>query len=207
MAKTIRRRKPSAAQSPDAVSRLDALPSIPASAVFSFLKDSRGALTWTARDLADALRLSEQDANKILTLLQLQGYVQQKAESQEWLTTASGEMVSGSTVPRLSREKIEEALRTLADRIAANNRDPGREFKISKAVAYGDFLSGRRKVQPAEVGIELRRSNRAGEPEQATELTFLKQLGSKSRLLDIRSYETWMSRRPHRDLLVGPITA
>ena len=159
MAKSIRKKKPSAPLTPDAEPQLDSLPSVPTAAVFSFLKDTRGALTWTAHDLAEALKLSRQDANKILTLLQLQGYVHQNSDSQQWLTTASGEIVSGSTLPRLSRESVEQAVATLADRIAAINRDPRAEFKLPKAVAFGDFLSDRPKVQAADVGVELRRRN------------------------------------------------
>jgi hypothetical protein len=201
MAKSIRKKEPSAPISPDAVPRLDSLPSIPTAAVFSFLKDTRGALTWTAHDLAEALKLSEQDANKILTLLQLQGYVQQKSDSQQWLTTASGEIVSGSTLPRLSRESVEQALATLADRIAVINRDPRAEFKITKAVAFGDFLSDRPKVQAADVGVELRRRNPSSAYAQAGEPAFLKQLGRKSRFLHVRPYEKWMTEKLHRNLL------
>ena len=202
MAKSIRKKKPSAPVIPDAVPQLDSLPSIPTTAVFSFLKDTRGALTWTAHDLAEALKLSEQDANKILTLLQLQGYVQQKSDSQEWLTTAPGEIVSGSTLPRLSRESVAQALAALADRIRAINRDPKVEFKIIKAVAFGDFLSDCPKVQAADVGIELRRRNPASAHDQTSEPAFLKQLAPKSRFLHIRPYEKWMAERPHRSLLI-----
>ena len=201
MAKSIRRKKPSAPIAPDAVPQLDSLPSIPIAAVFSFLKDSRGALTWTAQDLAEALKLSEQEANKILTLLQLQGYVDQNSDSQQWLTTASGEIVSGSTLPRLSRESVEQALAALADRIAAIDRDPGAEFKITQAVAFGDFLSDRPKVQAADVGIELRRRNPARPIDQEREAAFLKELARKSRFLHVRHYEKWMTERPHRNLL------
>ena len=200
-AKPIRKKKPTAPITPDAVPQLDSLPSIPTAAVFSFLKDTRGALTWTAHDLAEALKLSRQDANKILTLLQLQGYVQQKSDSQGWLTTASGEIVSGSTLPRLSRESVAQAVATLADRIAAIKRDAKAEFKIIKAVAFGDFLTDRPKVQAADVGIELRRRNPAGAHDQTSEPAFLKQLAPKSRFLHIRPYEKWMAERAHRNLL------
>jgi hypothetical protein len=201
MAKSLRAKKAPASETPHVAPQLDALPSIPASSVFSFLKDTRGALTWTARDLAASLQLSEQDANKILTLLQLQGYVQQKADSQEWLTTASGEIVSNSKLPRLSRESVEEALNTLMDRIAAINRDPRAEYQITKAVAFGDFLSDGPKVQAADVGIELRRRNPASEGDQADKLAFLKQLAREKRFLHIQPYEKWMSDRSHRGLL------
>ena len=65
------------------------MPQIPLAAVFSFLKDMRGALTWTAQDLIGTLKVSREDAEKILLLLQMQGYVQ-KTEDGEWLTTAAG---------------------------------------------------------------------------------------------------------------------
>ena len=204
MAKSLRARKAPASETPHVVQKLDALPSIPASAVFSFLKDTRGALTWAARDLAESLKLTEQDANKILTLLELQGYVRQKAENQEWLTTASGEIVSNSKLPRLSRKSVEQALATLTDRIAAINRDARAEFKINKAVAFGDFLGDRGKVQAADVGIELRRRNPASERNPANELAFLKQLARKSRFLHTQPYEKWMTDRPHRSLLAPP---
>ena len=181
--------------------QLDSLPSISTAVVFSFLKDTRGALTWAAHDLAKALKLSEQDAKKILTLLQLQGYVHQNSDSQQWLTTASGEIVSGSTLPRLSRESVEQAVATLADHIAAINRDPRAEFKINKAVAFGDFLSDHPKVQAADVGVELRRRNPARAQDQTSEPAFLKQLAPKSRFLHIRPYEKWMTERPHQSLL------
>jgi hypothetical protein len=183
------------------VTQLDSLPPIPSAAVFSFLKDTRGDLTWAAHDLAEALKLSRQDANKILTVLQLQGYVHQNPDSQQWLTTASGEIVSGSTLPRLSRESVEQAVATLADRIAAINRDPRAEFKIIKAVAFGDFLSDRPKVQVADVGVELRRRNPSSAYDQASEPAFFKQLSRKSRFPHIRPYEKWMTERPHRNLL------
>ena len=184
------------------MTQLDSLPSISSAAVFSFLKDTRGALTWTAQDLAEALKLSRQDANKILAVLQLQGYVHQNSDSQQWLTTASGEIVSGSTLPRLSRESVEQAVATLADRMAAINRDQQAEFRIPKAVAFGDFLSDRPKVQAADVGIELRRRNPAGAHDQTSEPAFLKQLAPKSRFLHIRPYEKWMAERPHRSFLI-----
>jgi hypothetical protein len=37
------------------------LPQLPAAEVLSFLKETRGVLTWTAADLAKSLRISKQD--------------------------------------------------------------------------------------------------------------------------------------------------
>jgi len=182
--------------------RLDVMPLIPLAAVFSFLKDMRGALTWTEQDLIETLKVGRQDAEKILLVLQMQGYVQKTADG-DWLTTAAGEIVSGSKPPRFSRESVEQAISTLRDRIAAISRDRRAEFKIAKAVAFGDFLTGRPICQAAEIGVELSRRIRAAQRDSTKEREFLKQLGRKSRFLYVRRYEKWMDERTHRGLKLG----
>jgi hypothetical protein len=170
--------------------------------VFSFLKDTRGGTAWTARDLIETLKVAKRDAHKILSILELQGYVR-PTTGQEWQTTPSGEVVSGSKPPRFSRESVKQALSTITDRVAAINRDRRAEFKISKAVAFGDFLSGRPQVQAADVGVKLARRNPKS-PEidsgKAQEQAFLRELRRKSTLLKIQPYEKWMDERSHRSL-------
>jgi len=179
------------------------LPSVSTSAVFSFLKDTRGALTWTMRDFQDCLNIGAKDAKQILAILQMQGYIQQKDDRDEYLTTASGEAVSGSKLPRMKRESVEEALSTIMERIAAINRDPRAKFSIRKAVAFGDFLSKRAQVQAADVGVMLtRRTPLSGnENNDEEEQAFLKQLQAKNRFVHIQRYQAWMSGRTHRKLL------
>src|SRR5438477_1724735 len=193
MSKTGRTRKAAWPQI-DTSARMNAMPQIPLAAVFSFLKDMRGALTWTARDLIGTLKVSREDAEKILLLLQMQGYVQ-RTENGAWLTTAAGEIVSGSKLPRFGGERIEQALATISERIAAINRDTRAEFKITKAVAFGDFLSDRPTCQAADMGVELSRRNRTADRDAMKERHFLKELGRKSRFLQVRPYERWMGER------------
>jgi hypothetical protein len=179
------------------------LPSVSTSAVFSFLKDTRGALTWTMRDFQDCLNIGAKDAKQILAILQMQGYVQQKDDTEEYLTTASGEAVSGSKLPRMKRESVEEALSTITERIEAINRDPRAKFNIRKAVAFGDFLSKRPQVQGADVGVMwTRRTPVSGDQDNdEEEQIFLKQLQAKNRFVHIQRYQPWMSDRTHRKLL------
>jgi hypothetical protein len=179
------------------------LPSVPTSAVFSFLKDTRGALTWSVRDFQDCLNIGAKDAKQSLEILQMQGYVQQKDDTNEYLTTASGEAVSGSKLPRMKRASVEEALSTITERIAAINRDPRAMFTIRKAVAFGDFLSKRPQVQSADVGVMLtRRAPLSGhEHNDEEERECLKQLQSKNRFVHVQRYKSWMSERSHRKLL------
>jgi len=185
-----------------ALPRLDAMPLVPLAAVFSFLKDMRGVLTWTEEDLIHTLKVTRQDAEKILLLLQMQGYVQ-KTDDRDWLTTAAGEIVSGSKPPRFSRENVEQAISALSDRIAAITRDHRAEFKIAKAIAFGDFLAGRRTCQAAEIGVELSRRIRTAQRDSVKEHEFLKQLGRKSRFLHVLPYQKWMNERTHRSLKLG----
>src|SRR5258708_11077044 len=125
----------------------NALPSIPAEAALSFLKDTKGTLTWTARDLADTLKINHPEAEQVLAFLQAQGYVQparrgevaQQREpsrsTNDWITTQAGETVSGAKPPRFTRESVEQALAALKHRIKQNNKDPQAPFRITDAVA------------------------------------------------------------------------
>src|SRR5438270_7031549 len=100
----------------------NSLPAISADAALSFLKDTKGALSWTARDLANTLKISHTEAEQALALLEAQGYVQpvrgvgpvrskgparnragRKGAAahgeQQWVTTPAGETVSGAKSP------------------------------------------------------------------------------------------------------------
>ena len=189
------------------------MPSLPAEAAFSFLKDTKGVLTWSARDLADTLKVNRREAEQALAFLQAQGYVQpahQKGSARnagQWITTPTGEAISGAKPPRFTCERVEEALAALKDRIKQSNKNPQTLFRITEAVAFGDFLrADHARVQSAEVGIRLaRRGASPTEPRSASdaqaEREFLRSLRAKSALLTIRPHADWMRRRSHRDLL------
>src|SRR6267143_4140270 len=106
------------------------LPAIPAEAALSFLKDTKGALSWTARDLANALKINRREAEQALAFLQAQGYVQparQKGSAHsagQWITTPAGETVSGAKPPRFTRASVDQALAALKNRIKQSNKDP-----------------------------------------------------------------------------------
>jgi hypothetical protein len=182
------------------------MPSVASAAVMSFLKDTRGLVTWTARDLAETLNIASAEATKVLTILAMQGYVKETENGREWLTTSAGEAVSGSKLPHFSPERVEKALNQLKERIVAVRKDFKAPFKITKAVAFGDFLSGQARVQAADVGIELeRRKSEHQENMSATEArarnAFLKQLRVRNAALNVQPYQEWMSARTHRKLI------
>jgi hypothetical protein len=182
------------------------MPSIPAAAVMSFLKDTRGLMTWTTRDLATTLDIPASEAARVITIMEMQGYLKAARCAREWFTTPAGQTVSGSKLPHYTPERVAKALAGLKDRIAAARKDFKAPFKISAAVAFGDFLSDRPRVQAPDVGIELvKRKPDTGARTSATEskarMAFLKQLRRKNTPLNVQPYQEWMSKRSHQDLL------
>jgi DNA-binding transcriptional MocR family regulator len=193
---------------------LNTFPTIAAEAALSFLKDTKGALTWATRDLADALKVGRREAEQALALLEAQGYVQPaRGAKGQWITTPAGETVSGAKTPRFSRESVEQSLAALKSRIQQNNKNRQAPFRVTDAVAFGDFLlPDRTRVQSADVGIRLvprgesaRRDNSATPPHSAVEAQaerkFLRELRAKSAHVNLRPYAGWMRSRSHRDLL------
>ena len=183
-------------------------------------QSTKGALAWTARDLANTLKINRRDAEQALAFLQAQGYVQPARHAepgargdQQWMTTPAGETVSGAKPPRFTPESVQQALAALKDRIQQNNKNRQAPFRITNAVAFGDFLlPDRARVQSADVGIRLlrredsqRKNTSPVEPRSATdakaERNFLRELRAKSTHLALRTYADWMRQCTHQDLL------
>jgi hypothetical protein len=190
-----------------ATGRRPALLSTPAEAALSFLKDTKGAVTWTVLELAHTLKITRADADRVVALLQAQGYVQPAQPNGEWMTTPSGETVSDAKHPRFDRDSVQSALAALQERIQQVNKDTNAVFKITAAVAFGDFtMKDRARVQAADVGVQLTRpGERASDLPSASgareERAFLRQLRGKTALLALRPYADWMKNRSNLNLL------
>lgn len=174
-------------------------PKLERDAVFSFLKDTRGMISWTARDLAETLGVTLAQATNALPVLEMQGYVRRSGKD-EWLTTIEGETVSGSVSPRYRKEAVDEALAALQDRIRQLNADRTQSALVRCAVAFGDFLSGRARVQAADVGIEVNARGARGAPRRPS-AALLSTLKAKSPTFQLRPFAPWMANRTHRKLL------
>jgi DNA-binding transcriptional MocR family regulator len=185
-------------------------PTIPAEAALSFLKDTKGTVTCSVRDLANALKINLREAEQVVALLAAQGYVQ--AKGNQWMTTPAGESVSNAKSPRFARESVEQAVESLKERIKKVNKDSKAAFQINDAVAFGDFLlKDGPRVQAADVVIGVvQRGERSGEARSASsvkaERQFLRQLRGRAALLHIRTCADWMSKRSHQcrlEILAG----
>jgi hypothetical protein len=168
--------------------------SAPLAAVLSFLKDTRGIISWARDDMAATLHITKSQADEAVTILSLQGYIR-AAEEGRWMTSIAGENISSSAAPHYQRETVERTLLELSQRIQQFNKDRQSGAKVVKAVAFGDFLSGSPRVQAADVGIQLQRREDA-----ETESKIFAMLRDRSPLLHLRRYEEWMSKRTHRDV-------
>jgi hypothetical protein len=172
----------------------------------SFLREVHSLLTWTEQDFAVSMNVAKGQAKEALGMLQLAGYVE-PLEKGKWRTTDQGRQIAGGKTPRFTAESMERALGELKERIKSLNEDPTAAYRIARAVAFGDFLRDRVRVQAAEVGIELqpRGSTDTAKKETITsvarETSVLKQLQGRTALLRIRPYEPWMSNRSHQTLL------
>ena len=179
------------------------MPVIAPAAVWSFLKETRGDLSWTTERMIRTLKISAAEAEKALAVLKLQGYVQPGEAEAEWITTPAGEEISGSKMPRYTRDKVDRALAEFAVRLKEANKDSKSAYKVKQAVGFGDFLSKQVRVQAPDVGVEVavrkQHNNRADIPKAEVEV-FLKLLKGKSSVLNVRRYESWMSERVHRKL-------
>ncbi len=103
---------------------------------------------------------------------------------------------------------MERTLDSFADHLKRVNQDSSAEYKVADAVAFGDFSSGRAHVQAADIGIRLEPRNPAAHHphwagERERQEAFLKQLRGKTPLLNLQSYEEWMSARAHRKLITS----
>jgi len=178
-------------------------PAVLADAALSFLRDTKGAVTWSARDLADTLKVGRNDAEQVAALLEAQGYA--KRSGTEWVTTQAGESVSGAKAPRFTQASVKKAVEALKERIKQVSSDKNSDFKIIEAVAFGDFLLDRARVQAADVGIGLLQRGEASDIRSASqakaERAFLRQLRSRSAALNVKPYAQWMGNRSHVDLL------
>ncbi len=110
---------------------------------------------WTEKDLANILRIRLPLPKEALAVLQLQGYIEPGSKSGTWRVTEQGEIVSGAKAPRFTPPSIAAALAGLRDRIKTANENPTAAYRITEAVAFGDFLRDAVLVQAADVGVRL----------------------------------------------------
>jgi hypothetical protein len=171
--------------------------SLPAAAVFSFLKEMSGETNWTLGDMARSLKISATEGKHIAAIFELQGYIKREGKD-TWITTLSGEEVSGAQMPRFKPDHVEEALENLRKRIEVVNQARSSEYRVTQAVAFGDFVRKPTRAQAADVGtaLEPRNLGTGTSPKR-----FLAALKARTAALNIVPFEPWMAARRHKRLI------
>lgn len=182
---------PKKSSSTDSVGPRQSAVSVSAEAALSFLKETKSVVSWKISDVVKSLKIARSSAEQVVALLEAQGYVQRSGEA--WMTTPAGESVSGAKPPRYTRESVEQAMEALKQRIRDASKDFKTPFKITHAVAFGDFLlQDRTRVQAADAGIGLAPKDQNAKansvPVARMERDFLKQLRGRTALLHLVDY-------------------
>lgn len=102
--------------------------------------------------MVKTLSIYAAEAENVVMILKVQGYIQHSREASDWVTTPAGEEISGSKMPRYTNDSVDRALSEVNDRIKRINEESGAKFRVTKAVAFGDFLSKRARVQAPDIG-------------------------------------------------------
>ena len=170
-----------------------------APAVVSFLKEFSAAPPWTAKDMGRALNIPEAEAEAAIPMLQAAGYIE-AATGGGWVATEQADAVSGAKQPRFVRPAIEKAIAALLDRVQEWNAAHRSGMKVARVVVFGDYLSGRDRLQAAEIGVEFVQGGEEGAAEKDAERQAIKELKARSAMLNLHVLEPWMVARSHRAL-------
>ena len=107
------------------------------------------------KELANALKVSSSQAREATAVLR------RRAISNRRVMRVNGESASKvSSYPAQSLQGLVERASkmhspVLRDRIKTSNSDPHAAYKITEAVAFGDFLGDAARLQAVDVGIRL----------------------------------------------------
>src|ERR1700723_3288050 len=85
--KNARKPKPASPASAKPRAEQAPMPDVAAAAALNFLKETKGALTWTTQDFAHGVGINVGVAGAALAVLQMQGYVKPGEPQDEWMTT------------------------------------------------------------------------------------------------------------------------
>jgi hypothetical protein len=95
---------------------------------------------------------------------------------------------------------IVQGLTALRTRIKCNNADRQATFRVTEAVAFGDFMLKRPLAHAADVGIALTKNGRSPTP-RAAESALFKHFCGRQDFLHLTHYQPWISARLHQSLI------
>ena len=111
-------------------------------AAMSFLKETRGLLTWTIKDLQKSLLIGATQAREVIAALGLQAYVKRAENPLEWRSHDKRRAARARTLRASAGKPWRNRSQLCANESSSSIKIAARLYKIAQAVAFGDFLRG-----------------------------------------------------------------
>jgi hypothetical protein len=114
--------------------------------------------SWTIKEVARLLKISEGQARRLVYVLRVLGYVEVVPEQRPgtWRNTMAGNaLANASAAPPMSRAEASRQLQQFLERVALVNADESLPHRVGKVVIFGSYLSDQQRIGDIDVAIRL----------------------------------------------------
>ena len=116
--------------------------------------------SWTIKEVARLLKVSEEPARRLVYALRVLGYVEVVPQQRPgtWRNTMAGNaLANASAAPPISRAEASRQLEEFLERVALVNADESLPHRVGKVVIFGSYLSNQERIGDIDLAIRLDR--------------------------------------------------
>jgi predicted nucleotidyltransferase len=116
--------------------------------------------SWTIKEVARLLKVSEGQARRLVYTLRVLGYVEVVPQQRPgtWRNTMAGNaLANASAAPPMSRAEASRQLEEFLERVELVNADESLPHRVGKVVIFGSYLSDRERIGDIDLAIRLDR--------------------------------------------------
>jgi hypothetical protein len=116
--------------------------------------------SWTVKEAAPVLKVSEGAARRLVYALRVLGYVEVVPQQRPgtWRNTMAGNaLANASAAPPISRAEASRQLQQFLERVALVNADDALPQRVGKVVIFGSYLSNQDRIGDIDLAIRLDR--------------------------------------------------
>jgi hypothetical protein len=116
--------------------------------------------SWTIKEIARLLKVSEGPARRLVYALRVLGYVEVVPQQRPgtWRNTMAGNaLANASAAPPISRAEASRQLEQFLERVALVNADDSLPHRVGKVVLFGSYLSNQERMGDIDLAIRLDR--------------------------------------------------
>ena len=131
---------------------------IPILNVRQFLRRNAN-LDWNLDNLAQALKITPEEAQKLIAELQSQEYIEPSPvdyETPHWQNTIKGNALANASAAKpVGRAKADKAFAEFMERVNQVNQDPYFLFTVVKVALFGSYLTDAIAVNDVDLAVEI----------------------------------------------------